>query len=288
MNIYGVGVVQNEADILAESLEWALRFCRHIWLWDLGSEDATAHVASHFNTDRLTFSVREGLRFSSSIKGRVFAEARPHIPPDAWIYIFDADEFLEGALPEVLAQAEQQKAEKIGVWQASFYPTPADLAKLREIGERIWAQCPVASRITHFRVEWFEWRFIRNAPDLVWDTSGPHSVWRIGARSLVPLRGAPPLFVRHYRYRSPQQVARRHQTRRTAPIPGYGQFRYDASDRFEDFVRPERGLLRWEPGTPWSVPVRELWRARFRIWMLRWQRKWQRRDRVDNRGALAK
>jgi hypothetical protein len=284
MNIYGVGVVQNEADVLGESLEWALRFCRHIWLWDLGSTDETLAVAAKFPRDRVTATAHEGLRFSSSLKGRVFAEARPLIPREAWVYIFDADEFLEGPLAEALALADRQRAQKVGVWQASFYPTPADLAALREQGESNWAAQPVAARITHYRIEWFEWRLIRNAPDLVWDTSGPHSQWHISGRPLEPLRGAPPLFVRHYRYRSPQQVALRHRTRRAAPIPGYGQFRYDASDRFEDFARPERGLRRWTPDAPWVVPAAEIWRARFRIWRLRLQRKWQRR-RVDNRAG---
>ncbi len=272
MNIFGVGVVQNEADILGESLDWALRFCRRIWLWDLGSTDGTVDVAQRFPSDRVALSVRAGLRFSSSLKGRVFLENRESIPAGSWIYIFDADEFLEGPLEHALREADAQNADRIGVWQANFYPAAAELAALRDQGESAWTQQPVTARLRHYRVEWFEWRLIRCAPDLEWDTSGPHSIWQRAGQALRPLRCGD-LSVRHYRYRSPAQVAERYRVRSSSPVPGYGQFRYDTSARFEDFLRPDHELLYWAPGEPWRIPAAELWRARMRMLILRLRRK---------------
>ena len=271
-NVYGVGVVQNEADILGESLEWALHFCARIWLWDIGSTDDTPRVAEGFPANRVTLSRRTGLRFSSSLKGRVFAEARDQIPVGSWIYIFDADEFLEGPLEEAFRRADEQKADKIGVWQANFYPTAADLRRITELGEAQWTQRPVATRLRHYRVEWFEWRLIRTAADFEWDTIGPHSIWRRGGSPLKPCHGEA-LSVRHYRYRSPQQVEIRHRIRTSSPITGYGQFRYDVSSRFEDFVWPEKRLVVWPPGEPWQIPAAELARARLRVLMLRARKK---------------
>lgn len=272
MNIYGVGVVQNEADILVESLEWALRFCKRIWLWDLGSTDDTATIVSRFPPDRVALSPHPGLRFSSSLKGRVFAEARDQIPVGSWIYIFDADEFLEGPVEDALQQAEKQEADKIGVWQANFYPTAADLRRINELGETRWAQQRVADRLRHYRVEWFEWRLIRNASDFEWDTTGPHSAWRRAGSPLKSCR-CDTLSVRHYRYRSPQQVQMRHRIRTSSPVTGYGQFRYDISSRFEDFVWPEERLVSWLPGEPWQIPTAELARARLRMLALRARKK---------------
>lgn len=276
MEIYGVSVVQNEADVIGESLKWALRFCRRIWVWDLGSEDETWSILSSFSPDRVIASQRGGIPFTSSLKGRVCAEARSEIPADSWIYILDADEFLEGDLEHVLALADRHNQDRVGVWQANFYPTRTDIQSLNACGEAAWAAQPLCERLRHFRLEWYEWRFVRARPELEWDTRGPHSVWR-GLRSQTsPFRG-PHLFVRHYRYRSPQQVAHRHHTRRISPPPSYGQFRYEISAQFEDFVRAERHLVHWPPGTTWHVPLLELLRARWFLCLWKLRRKWQTR-----------
>ena len=276
MNLYAVSVVQNEADIIRENVLWACRFFKRIWIWDLGSTDGTWEALLSLRSEQVIPSRHEGLPFTSSLKGRVFAEARPEIEDCAWVYILDADEFLVEDPRPLLQRAEAADRELVGAWQVNFFPVASDLQAVTDSGESAWTTIPIAERLRHYRVEWFEWRFIRATAELVWDTSGSHSRWTYaGARKPNPSRHS--AMIRHYRYRSPSQVAARHATRRTSPAPGYGQFRYDASSRFEDFVMPEDRLHFWEdPRAPLVVPAGEMLRANIMLRIMRAQRKWRR------------
>ena len=277
MKIYGVSVVQNEADVIGDSLARALEFCDRIWVWDLGSTDGTWDVLERMRSERIIPLRKPGLRFTSSLKGRVFAEARNQIEDGAWIYILDADEFLLGDPRPALAAAEREDAARVGVWQVNFFPVPDDLARLRRLGEKEWTALPLTDRFRHYRVEWFEWRFIRNIPGLQWDTSGHHS--RFADATGRPLKNSERrLFVRHYRYRTPGQVAARAVTRRESPPADYGQFRYESTAAFEECLRPAWQCRTWPAGdAELTVPRWELLRAQLVMYGFRLRRKLTRR-----------
>lgn len=259
--IYGVSVVQNEADIVGESLERAARFCEQIWVWDLGSADGTWDVLTSLKLPNVSACQRRE-EYRSSLRGRVFEENRSSVAPDSWIYILDADEFLVGDPRPVLETAEEEGTSLVGAWQANFFPTEADLKRLQAVGEEQWARTPIANRLRHYRVEWFEWRFVRALPDLAWDTSGIYS--RIRHADGRPLRAAKQgMIVRHYRYRTPNQVSLRVSTRARGTLDR--RFRYDRTGVFERQVRPADECLLWpEEQAELVVPRSEILRGRFR------------------------
>lgn len=260
MKIYGVCVVQNEADVIRDSVQWATRFCDRIWVWDLGSADGTWDVLDSLRSPKIEPSLRE-IPYSSSLRGRIFNEVRDQIEDGSWLYILDADEFLVGDPRPVLARAEESGAEVVGVWQANFFPVAPDLERLREIGEEAWSAIPLEQRLSHYRVEWFEWRFVRISKDLVWDTSKAYNVTRhADGRELR--RFGPSMCVRHYRYRSPAQVALRFRTRRAEG--GVRRFGYDRSAEFAGYVRPAAACVLWDGLSDLQVPQAELRRARLR------------------------
>lgn len=245
--IYAVSVVQNEADVIAESVAWAGRFCEHIWVRDLGSTDGTSDVLGPLISKRVTVETTPDTRFMSSLKGQVYNAHAGEIPDNSWIYILDADEFISGDPSDVLAKAENEGAAVVRAWQVNFYPSPADVDSLARLGEDRWVTIPLAERLRHYRVEWLEHRFIRKVPGLQWDTTGMHS--RFATAHGGPLRiSRHCTYVRHYRYRSPSQVARRYNTRTTSPVEGYGQFRYDNLTSFESIARYPRKCRRWPDG----------------------------------------
>ncbi|MBU1695365.1 MAG: glycosyltransferase family 2 protein, partial [Verrucomicrobia bacterium] len=161
MNIYGVCVVQDEADVIRESLSRAARFCKRIRVWDLGSTDGTWEILQSLASDQIEVVRKEGLPYTSSLRGNIAAEIRGQVEAGAWIYILDADEFLVGDPGPILAAAEQEGASLVGVWQANFFPTPQTLDEIQRLGEESWARQPLPDRFRHYRVEWFEWRFVR-------------------------------------------------------------------------------------------------------------------------------
>jgi hypothetical protein len=260
MNVYGVGVVENEADIIAESVAWALQFCRRLWIWDLGSVDGTDSIIRKMAGCRLDVISNDPVPYRSSLRGLIFELIRDQVAEGDWIYIFDADEFLEGDVPSALAQAEREGAGIVRAWQANFYPSRRDFQEMNEMGEAAWTARPLTERIRGYRVEWIERRFVRVSRDLVWNATGLRNSWH--DREGRPYRDAQKmLIVRHYRYRSPRQVALRYETRQTSPVPGYGHFRYEGSGRFGDKVYPSWRLRYWRPGEQFRVPWWELVRA---------------------------
>ncbi len=272
-SIYGVCVVQDEADVIRECLSWAARFCKRIRVWDLGSTDGTWEILQEMAGDQIQVFRKEGTPYSSSLRGRIAAEWRPELEKGAWIYILDADEFLVGDPGPILAAAEHEGASLVGVWQANFFPTRQTLADIHRFGESEWARQPLADRFRHYRVEWFEWRFVHMTPDLTWDTSGQYSSFRTSSGQ-PPARSHTAMVVRHYRYRSPQQVAKRFSTRTSAKKEGVKRFRYDLSGNFTEQVRPRLICRAWaDPSRELVVPDCEIWRARFRMLFTRIARK---------------
>lgn len=269
--IYGVCVVQNEADVIQSSLQWAARFCVKIRVWDLGSTDGTWDMLQALTGDKIDVRQRSDLPYSSSLRGVIANEWRNELTEGDWIYILDADEFLEGDPAPVLRQAEQNNARMVGVWQANFFPTAKTLADIDIMGESAWQAQALKKRFTHYCLEWIEPRFIRLKDDLVWNTDGLYS--RITLKSGQPVRlFRKKMVVRHYRYRSPEQTAKRYKARDA--LKTANRFRYEVSGKFADLVKPQSACSEWEnPGESFSVPWGEYIRASLRILFLRLQRK---------------
>ena len=261
-NIYAICVAQNEADVIAESARWASRFCEHVWVWDLGSTDDTSDRLRKLDLPNVTVQRRNFEPFVNSIRGRFFQEIRDRVAAGSWMYVLDPDEFFVGDPHPVLREAEKEGKGVVGVWQVNFLPTEEDASELRTRGETAWAALPLERRLTHYRVEWFEHRFVHVVPGFSWDFSGLFSVWRDGAgRKLSLSRHFG--FVRHYRYRSPSQVLKRYGTRTARSNMGDTMFTWTDSGDFFRYVRPASRLCTWNPdGGELVVPWIEQQRAR--------------------------
>lgn len=243
--IYGVGVVQNEGDVIGESVAWAARFCKKLWVWDLGSTDRTWEVLSGLSSERIAVSQRPELTYASSLRSAMVEEVRSQIPEGAWVYILDADEFLVGDPVPLLAQAEAAGAALVKSWFLNFYPTLTDLARLEAEGEEAWARVPVQRRIRCYQLDpWPDKRFVRLTSDVVWSTRGKHNNLRHddGRRLKVFRRKA---VTCHYRYRSPAQVAWRYRTRLASRATGYAGFDYDSGGDFRKYCQRPEACRTW-------------------------------------------
>ncbi|OQA25939.1 MAG: hypothetical protein BWY59_01569 [Verrucomicrobia bacterium ADurb.Bin345] len=266
MKIYGISVVQNEGDIIRESLEWALRFCERIWIWDLASTDNTWDILQQMRSDRIVAERREGISFVNSVRGLVFQTARDQIGENNWIYALDADEFVVGDPKSVLASAEQEGAAVVRAWQINFFPTRGDLVRLASMGENAWATIPLNERLRHYRVEWLEPRFVRVVPGLIWDTSTPFSRYMHPDGTGLRVSRCT-MMVRHYRYRSPRQVLDRHRTRQAGEMWDIGQFRWTPSADLPFYAQPAWSVRHWHPdSSEIRVPGMEMLRARA-VWL---------------------
>jgi hypothetical protein len=244
MEIYGISVVQNEQDVVRENLEWASRFFERIWVWDLGSSDDTWEILQELQSERVCVAQRPEVEFSRAVRPFFLNEVRSQIPDGAWLYRLDADEFLASDPKPILEQAEAEGAELVRAWHLNFYPVAAELGQLAELGEAEWLRIPLFERLRNYRVEWIEWRFLRLLPGVVWEASGGRSK-KYRSDGQKPKLASHDAAVRHYRYRSPSQVARRFPIRRRMFESGYPGFWYEKTGDFASYEMPARKCRRW-------------------------------------------
>lgn len=64
MEIYAISVVQDEEDVVRESLDWASRFCKRIWVWELGSVDGTWATLQELQSEQVRVARKPEVAFS--------------------------------------------------------------------------------------------------------------------------------------------------------------------------------------------------------------------------------
>ena len=253
MKIHGLCLVKNEADVLQETLISALHWCDHIYVFDNGSSDGTWELVKELAKQHLQIVPykHDDVIYSNGLRADIFNAFRSSAGPRDWWCWLDADEFYIDDPGIFLAKIPDRF--RI-VWTASFayYFTDQDAILYRQDPVR-YLEIPVEQRLRYYLNHWGEPRFFRHSDDIVWsrDRSFPETLSGVLA---YPVR----IWLKHYQYRSPEQIERRLLTRRPAIEAGNG-FRHEAlanwgaavaaarnaSPDFED-ARPEFAGARWE------------------------------------------
>ena len=260
-SVYTICVVQNEADVIGDSLRWASRFSEKIWVWDLGSVDETWEILKGLESPQISVTQQRGITFTKEIRMRMLDAVRSEIPSGAWLYRLDADEFMVGDPRPTLAAAGS--ADLVRAWQLHFYPTEEDIKRMEKMGEAAWSAEPLFKRLQYYRVGWPEWRFVRVTPELTWTARDGRAKLR-GADGRKPRLLRQSLMVLHYQYRSPAQVRKRYETRQASRAAGFKGFRYDRSADFRTFVHPKAELRLWrEENAASAVGRRDAIRHRY-------------------------
>lgn len=186
MKVNAICMVKNEADIIIEALENALKFCHNIYVFDNGSTDGTSELIDAFieNNPRVILTERSDEVFKNSLRNRVYSRYHHQFSEDDWWYILDADELIIKDPRPLLEQAARNNKDAMRVWQAQFYFTDKDM----ETYDSEDHQTPTSERRKYYRINWREPRFFKNHPDKAWDES---------------ISGKVPPFTGKFYYRSP-------------------------------------------------------------------------------------
>lgn len=99
--ITGITRVRNESLIIADTLEHFLGFCESIILYDDASTDDTADIAESFGVTVIRGKEWRTDRQAEETRHRALLLEQVRTP---WVLCFDADERLDGALPELTGQ----------------------------------------------------------------------------------------------------------------------------------------------------------------------------------------
>jgi Glycosyl transferase family 2 len=202
-------IVRDEGDIIAQTLAHLLSWCDVVHVFDSGSIDETYDIVQSFaqrETARVVPFGSQRTIFSPTHRAKMFEALRHTFSPGDWIARVDADEFFHMPPPVFVRERVRWPAGRIFARHYEFVMTRGTYAHLEADAH---AARTFASDIQkHSRVYmpdrsmWYETRLVKFRRGMRWGKGQP-----------VPFDPGLPAFeripVRHYRWRSPQQMLAR-------------------------------------------------------------------------------
>jgi glycosyltransferase involved in cell wall biosynthesis len=215
--IHAVCLVNNEEDIISQTLSYASQFCHRIYVFDTGSTDSSWSKVHQVENSVVIPFRREKVAFYDGLRAQVFNAVKDQCSVGDWFFILDADEFLAEDPKKAIGIAEKEGADQINTLQYNFYFTDKDWQAYKN-GKDSREQ-PIAQRRRYYRFVNIEQRLFRITEDLVWpeyiDSANPRGYMKpIGARKQKKCSYRIPN--RHYQYRDPEQIQLRLKTRLAA------------------------------------------------------------------------
>ncbi len=201
MRVFSVAVTRNEADVIEANLLDAMRWSEAIFVMDNGSTDGTWEIVQELalHHDRIVAWKQWDTPFLNGLRGHVYNAFKHRARTgDWWCMRLDSDEFYVGDPREVLARVPayhhvvckdsiEYRLTREDVEEHTF------TGKFEEDRDKIRYYLPLT---------WREVRFFRHRDRLMWDERLPFPTHvGIVAREVAPAR--------HYKFRSPRQMAQR-------------------------------------------------------------------------------
>lgn len=216
--IHAICLVKNEGDVIAQTLQFASKFCHKIYVFDTGStDDSWQQVQRVVSNIIVPFRHENVPKFNFGLRGQVFDAVRDSFEIGDWLYVLDADEILAEPPHKAIRIAEAEGAQQINTLQYNFHYTELDWQQQQAgLDSR---DRSIIERRRYYCFTNIEQRLFRVEADTTWpdytDAKNPIGYLRPqGAKKLKKCSYRIPNC--HYQYRDPEQIQLRLKTRRAA------------------------------------------------------------------------
>lgn len=235
MKIFGISLVKNEADIIEYSLNENTKWADKIFVYDNGSTDGTWEIVNkvaRYNAKVVPFK-SEAKPFKDGLRAEVFNAYR-HLAQegDWWCVRCDPDEFYIDNPRELLPKVSRFNHCVTSI-HFEYGLTVNDLNKV-EFDQPIEL---ILEKLRYYKFkQTSELRFIRHRNRLLWPVSYSYPKHK-GLISDIKIR------IKHYQYRTPNQIKNRLKTRQIAYRQGYNAFkREDVKCWTEKLLKVENSI----------------------------------------------
>lgn len=228
--IHSICLIKNEEDIIEYCLREASSWSDFIYVYDNGSTDATWQKVLDMESDRIIPWKQDDKPFKEALRGEVFNHFQHRANPGDWWCRLDADEFYARSPKEFLATVPAHHHVVWGI-AVEYYLTQKDIQHI-DFNQPIQN---VLSNIRYYKVENSEARFFKHRKGLDW---GENDAWPKHVGIVTPERIA----YRHYKYRTPQQIQLRLDTRQQARDKGFPGWEHAQAAHWKEKVTEAKTL----------------------------------------------
>ncbi len=239
MKIFAVSVVKNEVDIIAKNLLDATRWADKIFVLDNGSTDGTWEIVQSLASEKIIPWKRDTTPFYNGIRAQVY-HAFKHLASqdDWWCFRLDADEFYADNPREFLAKVPKNH---------HFVVTDTIHFRLthEDVAGGISPQGIEDIRY-HEKHTWSEARFFRHRNGMEWT---PAMVRPKHMGVMHPNR----IKVKHYQFRSLEQIKMRVAVRAEARRHGHPGFVYSVDSNINSYIFDRDCLNYYAGDNKWDL-----------------------------------
>lgn len=233
MKIFAISVIKNEADVLAQNLLDASSWADKIFILDNGSTDGSWEIAQSLASDKIIPWKRDTTPFYRGIRAQVYQEFK-HLASagDWWCFRLDADEFYLDDPREFLSLVPDNHHFIVSD-SVQFRLTKEDFSDGK-------SPAGIEDIRYHDKHTWSEARFFRHRPKLEWPlkTERPKHMGIMHNRRIK---------LKHYQFRSLEQVKQRVAVRAEAKRHGHPGFNYSVNEDINFYLHNRSELNYYGP-----------------------------------------
>ncbi len=229
-------LVKNEADIVASVLKDAEKWADKIFILDNGSTDGTWEIINSLKDDVITPWKQDFGAYHYGLRADVYNEFKDLAQPgDCWCFKLDADEFYYDNHRELLYKL-QKKDGLVAKKSLDYYLCEEDCTSYNFTGnfekDRTF--------IKHVRNScWAEPRFFKETGNIKWESKPenhyPSNCGRLSRQYIM---------VKHYQFRSPQQMQKRLDVHNASEAKKQGlAFRHVKETNWQELLKPRSELV---------------------------------------------
>ena len=230
-------LVKDESDIIKECLDSVAPYCDYIFVVDNGSSDSTYEICQKH--PRVTWSERIECTYSDALRQRLVEISKAYLSNQDWILALSADHFFDGNPRLDIERAIAEKANVITYDVAQFYLTDVDYDNIRDSR---WICLPVQERLKYYAINYFGFPVA-----LQYDSAMVYkedvTEWPIitdkRVASFSPI-------LKHYQFRSVDQIQKRLSIRKQQIDHGFGGFRHYRSYDWKKYIINSSRLHRYD------------------------------------------
>ena len=218
MKIHSLCIVKNEDDVIEEALVKASTWSDFIYVFDNGSSDTTWSKVNSLSQkyQQIIPYKQDDCEWSDSLRGQIFNHYRNNFKSGDWIARLDSDEiYIDN--PKLFLGKVPEKYSIVCAAMFTYYFTDKDWEKYQQNPDLYSDNVSVEEKCKYYRNDLSEIRFFRYKDSLIWPDKSKcilrsdYKDWPTGLKGdAFPTR----IWLKNYRYRSPQQIQKRIDLRR--------------------------------------------------------------------------